>query len=210
MDRYGVGMVLIRPLAGAAVALALLLAAPAALAQSDLFQDFQGDGQIDPCAYSPDQLQNGLDNLPPDLQQYAPGFADQLRAGLEAQCGGTVAPTTESDEVVPTAAPPQPPATTTKIPRPPAPKVSATADLLGEVPAPSATSLPAGSNPPEGLLPLLLVGAMLLLLALVAAMRLSGLGADRVVAPLRVAFADAGARTGDALAYAWDLVRFGR
>ena len=78
-------------------ALALALAAARARAQNDLYNDFQSDGQIDPCAYSPGQLQNGLDNLPPDLQQYAPGFADQLRSGLEAQCGGGAVPAPGED-----------------------------------------------------------------------------------------------------------------
>src|SRR5918992_130165 len=74
---------------------ALLVAAPSASAQNQLYNDFQNDGEINPCAYSPGQLQNGLNSLPPDLQQYAPGFADQLRAGLEAPCGGAGASTAE-------------------------------------------------------------------------------------------------------------------
>lgn len=65
--------------------LALVAAGPASA--QDVYEDFRGDGEVDPCKYTDEQLQNALDNLPPDIVQYAPGFADQLAAGREG-CGG--------------------------------------------------------------------------------------------------------------------------
>jgi hypothetical protein len=50
----------------------------------------------------------------------------------------------------------------------------------------------------------------LLLLGLGGALRVSGLRTGRLTAPLGASFSDFGARTADALAYARDVVRFGR
>ena len=142
-----------RQLAGAAVAALALVAAAPAQAQNDLYNDFQSDGQIDACAYNPGQLQNGLDSLPPDLQQYAPGFADQLRAGLEAQCGGGAvpAPGEESGVPVPGGAGGGPP-TTTRVNTPAAPKPT-DRPVIGNVPAPGVSAIPDGNDPPGWLLP---------------------------------------------------------
>ena len=199
-----------RQLAGAAVtALALVAAAPAQ-AQSDLYNDFQTDGQIDACAYDPGTLQDGLNNLPPDLQQYAPGFADQLRAGLEAQCGGGAvpAPGEEAGVPVPGGTGGGPP-TTTRVNTPAAPKPS-DRPVIGNVPAPGVAAAPAGSDPPGGLLPLLAIGAALVALLIAAGSRFTGFGLERITRPLGVSFSDAGARTGEAFAFARDVVRFGR
>ena len=200
-----------RQLAGAAVtALALVAAAPAQ-AQSDLYNDFQTDGQIDACAYDPGTLQEGLNNLPPDLQQYAPGFADQLRAGLEAQCGGGAvpAPGEEAGVPVPGGSAGGGPPTSTRVNTPAAPKPS-DRPVIGNVPAPGVSVAPEGSDPPGWLLPLLAGLAMLLVLAISAAARVSGFGLERLTRPLGASFSDAGARTGEAFAYARDVVRFGR
>nr|MBA2342332.1 hypothetical protein [Thermoleophilaceae bacterium] len=56
----------------AAIGVAAL--APAAHAQdpnNPVLQDLQNDGQINnPCQYNPEQLRQGINNLPPDVQQY--------------------------------------------------------------------------------------------------------------------------------------------
>lgn len=193
-------------LAAAAVVTSLALAPPA-FGQDELYNDFQGDGQINACAYSPEQLQNGLNNVPPDVQQYAPGFADQLRAGLEAQCGGGAVPPPETDETIPG---PIAPTTKTRFPKPPAPQ-PARRQLIGEAPTPTVAATPTGSDAPDGLLPLIAVGGALLLLGTGGALRFAGgFGGERVLRPMRASFADFGARTADALAYARDVVRFGR
>ena len=194
-------------LAAAAVVASLALA-PSAFGQNELYNDFSGDGQINACAYSPGQLQNGLNNLPPDVQQYAPGFADQLRAGLEAQCGGGALPPPDTEQIIPGL--PIAPTTKTRFPRPPSPQ-PVRRQLIGEAPAPTVAASPAGSDTPDGLLPLIAAGGALLLLGLGGALRFAGgFGAERLTRPLRASFSDFGARTADALAYARDVVRFGR
>ena len=195
----------------AAAAALTLVAAPPAAAQNELYNDFQTDGQINTCAYSPGQLQNGLNNLSPDLQQYAPGFGDQLRAGLESQCGGGAvpAPGQESGVAAPGGGSGGGPPTTTEVKTPAAPKPTDRA-IIGNVPAPDVAAVPGGSDPPDWLLPLLAGLAALVTLATAAAIRLSGFGGDRFTRPLRASFSDAGGRTADALAYARDVVRFGR
>ena len=83
-----------------APALALVGAAPAS---ADPYDDYRRDGTINPCSYSPDELQRSRDALPPDVIQYSPGLADQLAAGQEG-CGGQApgaAPETRDSEVVP-------------------------------------------------------------------------------------------------------------
>jgi hypothetical protein len=64
--------------------MALSMSAPA-LGQ-DILNDFRRSGGINPCNYSDSQLRRGLQGLPPDIQQYAPGLADQLSGGREG-CG---------------------------------------------------------------------------------------------------------------------------
>jgi hypothetical protein len=194
--------------AAAGAALALLVTAPSAAAQSQIYNDFQNDGQIDPCAYSPGQLQNGLNSLPPDLQQYAPGFADQLRSGLEAPCGGGPAPASGEELTSPgLAGGGGGPSNTTRINTPAAPR-PAKRPSFGNVSAPSVGAAPAGSDAPGWLLPLLAGAVALAALLFAGVMRLTGYeGFGR---PLRASFSDAGGRTADAFAYARDVVRFGR
>jgi len=70
------------------VALALL-AFPAAAAADDfqkIFGDYKADGQLDNC-YQPDQIHNAGQSIPPDIEQYAPGFGDAL-SSAQTQCGG--------------------------------------------------------------------------------------------------------------------------
>ena len=188
-----------------------LVAAPSAGAQSDLYNDFQADGQIDACAYSPGQLQNGLDNLPPDLQQYAPGFGDQLRAGLEASCGGGAVPAPGDESGVsalPGGAGGGPP-TATRVNTPAAPKPT-DRPVIGNVASPAVGAVPGGSDPPGWLLPALVGAALLFAAMAMAAMRAGGFGLEGLTRPLRASFSDAGGRTSDAFAYARDVVRYGR
>jgi hypothetical protein len=193
--------------ATAGALLALLVAAPSALAQSQLYNDFQADGQINPCAYSPGQLQEGLNSLPPDLQQYAPGFADQLRGGLEAQCGGGAAPAPGEDLTTPGLAG-SGPSKNTRVNTPAAPR-PAKRQLLGDLAAPSVGATPAGSDAPGWLLPALVLAGALAALFGAAASGLIGFGPERFTQPMGASLSDAGGRTADALAYARDVFRFG-
>jgi hypothetical protein len=206
-------MSLARQVAGPLAGLALLAGAAPAAAQNELLNDFQTDGQIDACAYSPGQLQNGLNGVPPDVQQYAPGFADQLRAGLETQCGGGGAPAATE---TPSELAPAPTSTgggggggrATRVPDPPAPKLGP-ASPLGSVSATPLPAGPSGSDVPGWLTPLLAAAAALALLVLVG-LRWSRSGLEPFTRPLRASFGDARGRTADAVAEAWDFMRLGR
>ena len=66
---------------------AFLLAGTATAAAQNPIDDYRRNGTIDPCKYSDGQLRRGSGNLPPDVEQYAPGLADALNQGREG-CGG--------------------------------------------------------------------------------------------------------------------------
>jgi len=182
---------------------------------ADVFNDFRRTGTINPCNYTDGQLRQGLNGLPPDIQQYAPGLADQLAAGREGCGGGGGQPTAAVP--VPTApgAPPPPPpgapppVPKVKIPAPPAPKATARTRLANiDTPTVSTAAAATGSKTPRWLLPLLVclsLGAVLL-----AAVRFGGWSPERLTRPVRASFAEAGGRTADALAQLRDSVRFGR
>lgn len=185
----------------------------------EVFNDFRRNGTINPCNYSDGQLRQGLQGLPPDVQQYAPGLADQLAAGREG-CGGgggaqptAVAPVPTAPGAPPPSSPPPaapaPAAPTIRIPAPPAPKAKARARLADiDTPTVSTTAAARGSKTPDWLLPLLVflsLGAVLL-----AAVRLGGFSPERFTRPLKASFGEAGGRTADALAQLRDSVRFGR
>jgi hypothetical protein len=125
-----------------AVGLALGLAAPAS-GQSKIFQDFKNDGQINPCAYSPGQLKRGLQQLPPDIRQYAPGLADQLRRPCVRSVAPAPAPARQQGTTDPArpAAPSSPRRSRrkTRVPPPPAPRATARA-IDAAAPAVSARS----------------------------------------------------------------------
>ena len=186
-----------------------LTAAPTAAAGP--LDDFRRNGQIDPCRYSDRQLRNGLNGLPPDVQQYAPGLADQLAGGREG-CGGGAPGSTETrdTEVVPG------PAATggssggkkakAKVLRPPFPEPIPRI-RLAELESP-AVNANRGSDAPSWLLPLLL--ALAAAAAGVGLARMRGTSFDGLARPLRASFADAGGRTADAFAELWDSIRLGR
>jgi hypothetical protein len=139
------------------VLLAVLAAPPAATAQQEILDDYRRDGIVDPCAYSPGELQQGLENLPPDIEQYAPDLADQLRRG--AACAAPAPPPQQEQAPVaeapapvaeePAAAPPPP----TRIPDPPAPRTEQARVLAGAAPAAVAipTTRATESDLPAGL-----------------------------------------------------------
>ena len=185
-----------------------LAAAPGAAA--DPLDDFRRDGEINFCRYSDRELRNGLNGLPPDVQQYAPGLADQFSGGREG-CGGSAPGSTETRdaELVPVpgaAGGSGGRAARAKVPRPPSPKPIPRV-RLADVESP-AVNADLGSDAPGWLLPLLLVLAAAGALAALA--RVRGTSLDGLARPLRASFADAGGRTADAFAELWDSVRMGR
>ena len=197
-------------------AMALGAAAPAQ-AQS-VFNDFRQNGTINPCNYTDGQLRQGLNGLPPDIQQYAPGLADQLAAGREG-CGGGGGGGGQPAAAVPvpsapggggpTLPPAAPAAPQIKIPAPPAPKAKARARLADiDTPTVTTTAATKGPDTPGWLLPLLLLVFLVALLA--AGVRFGGWSAERFTRPLRASLGEAGGRTADAFAQLRDVVRFGR
>jgi hypothetical protein len=175
----------------AGVAAALMAPAAPAFAQNQIYNDFKKDGQVNPCNYSKGQLQQGLKGLPPDIQQYAPGLADQLRR----PCAAPVAPAPPSTPkrqrqvVIPTAAgrpgKPAKPA----IPAPPAPRARARRAI--RTAAPAVSRAPGGIDLPHWLqLGLLAMGAGVL--AVLASVRYLGIDAESLTRPMRASLAEGG------------------
>ncbi len=193
--------------------LATLAMAPAALAGP--LDDFRRNGSIDPCRYSDRQLRDGLNGLPPDVQQYAPGLTDQLSAGREG-CGaggGAGSGDTRQLESVPGPASVGGSggggngAARAKVPAPPVPKAADRQRLAG-LDSPAVTTAATSSDAPGWLAALLIIAG--LLAALFAFLRFRGVSPEGVTRPLRASFADAGGRTADTFAELWDSVRMGR
>ena len=187
-----------------AAALALGSAAPA-LAQNQLYNDYRQDGQVNPCSYSRGEIRKNLRDLPPDVQQYAPGLADQLRR----PCGGAPqsGPVQQSPAAAaPTGGPPAPPAARPSIPSPPAPKspvVRAVNATAPPVPANSGGSFP-------GWLVVTLGALAALAFAVMLAGRYGGLELEAFTRPLRASLAEAGGRAGDRAGDVRDLFRLRR
>lgn len=160
---------------GAAIAVSrVALASPsAALAQQEILNDSCRDGTIDPCVYSSGELQQGLEDLPPDIEHYAPDLADQLRRGAACASPAPAPPARAARQApAPTAAPPsaETPPAPPRVPDPPAPKREPAPVLAGAAPAAATvpTTRAAESDLPTGLL----IAAALALAAGAAATRL--------------------------------------
>jgi hypothetical protein len=185
---------------------AALLLAPATSAFADLYNDYKNNGSVNPCNYSPGEVNKQLKNLPPDVQQYAPGLADQLRR----PCGGapqsapvqqSPAAPTPSGGAPPPAAPGKP-----AIPSPPAPKAPAISVVNAAAPPVPANS--GGSFP--GWLVVTLGALAALALAVMLAGRYGGLELEAFTRPLRASLAEAGGRAGDRAGDLRDLFRLRR
>lgn len=200
----------------ATVALAafMALSVPVPALAQDILNDFRRNGTVNPCQYTDGQLRKGLQGLPPDIQQYAPGLADQLSAGREG-CGGGGGGGGEPAAGAPAAtgggggggpaAPAAEPAV--KVPAPPAPKAKARR-RLADIETPTVTATGTGTDTPGWLGPLLVVLSLAAILFTLA--RLGGWSPERFTRPLRAALAEAGGRTADALAELRESVRLGR
>lgn len=197
--------------------LAAVLLAPAAAAEAqNPIDDYRRNGTIDPCKYTDGQLKRGIGNLPPDVEQYAPGLADQLNQG-RGGCGGASPGGTETRqaEVIPGLAAGGNggnggngggDAPRAQVKAPPSP-VAVDRIRLADISTPAVSAKP-GQDVPGWVLPLLLLA--LVAAAVVAVVRLTGADTSRLTRPLGVAFRDAGERSGDAVAHLWDRVRLGR
>ena len=193
--------------------MALSVSAPA-LGQ-DILNDFRRNGGINPCNYSDGQLRRGLQGLPPDIQQYAPGLADQLAGGREG-CGGGGGGGGEPAGAAPAASggggggpsgsgPAAAPEV--KVPAPPAPAAKARG-RLADIATPTVAAGATGADTPGWLAPLLACVALAAILFALA--RFAGWSPERFTRPLRASLAEAGGRTADALTELRESVRLGR
>ena len=189
-----------------ATAATLMVALPApALGQGKLFQDYRRDGVVNPCNYSPQQLQQGLKNLPPDVRQYVPGLGDQLRRSCPTNSPPALQ---QQQQAVPAAAggtaPPPPPKPELVVPRPPAPNVSQPKRLGGV--APAIAQQPVDELPDwlAALVMALLVGGF----AGVLAWRYGALSLDGFGRRLKGSSVEVGEWIGDGFAAIGDRLRF--
>ncbi len=174
-----------------------VLAVPAAASADDfqtVFNDYKDNGQLDGC-YKPFQLHNAGQQIPPDVEQYAPGFGDALTAG-QAGCrsgGGGQAPVEEEPAPISagTSGPSTPAAPKKKtVKEPPAPK-KVPEPVLAKLPQPNlqpATSGVSGDTP-GGLIALIVAAGAALLIALAWAIAwFMGWSPERLTKPVSAAF----------------------
>lgn len=196
-------------MAGAAVA---ALAAPAVAAGPtpeqkayyEVFKDYSRGGEIDPCAYTTEELELALEAVGPDTRQYATDLPRAIRTAIATRARGACEVPTATP--VPTAVPtvaamvpppvtpsdggggPKPPEATavpmrTVIPEPPAPVVAASTrqDALPRVELDRAAAARPGSDAPVPLIGLGVLSALVLLAAaLLSTLRRLGTPAGRL------------------------------
>jgi len=66
----------------------LLFAGPASANLQAIVEDLRDDGAIDPCAHTGDELRSALDDIGPDVDQYAPELPGLIEDALAARAGG--------------------------------------------------------------------------------------------------------------------------
>lgn len=221
------------------VLLIVLLAAPPAHAATadeklanQVFTDYTKDGRIDPCDYSTADLETALDNVPPNVVQYASDYPAAIRQALRFRARGgcdedaaaPAAPSTPGAAApapgTPGAAPPADGGAAAPLPpvatapgEPPAPGTNVPPATAGD---PADTSVErAAAAAPDNAAPAPLVGLGLLavLLALTAAMLLAirrlGQGEGRL-APAYHSWREARWRAGGVWADFRDWLSLGR
>jgi hypothetical protein len=206
--------------------LALLAAAPA----SAQLNDYKNNGSIPKCKFSDKQLGGALGDLPPDIEQYAPGYADELRNARGGGCGsggggsgssgdGTTAGAQDRMQDVPApgaaggssggsgGAGGAGATSQVKVDQPPVPKPEKRT-RLANVTSPAITSQPTGPDVPTWAL--VLAGLALLIGSAIGVLYLLGADFTRYTRPLGAAAGEARARTSDRALQLWETVRFGR
>src|SRR4051812_39225528 len=77
-----------------AVVLLALLAVPAAASAAGfepIYRHFKADGAVSSCRWSDAQLRAAERDIPADVDQYAPGFAEQIAAARQQHARGECA-----------------------------------------------------------------------------------------------------------------------
>ena len=178
--------------------LAGLLAMPAAAPADDfdqIFDDYKSDGELNDC-YRPEELHNAGREIPPDIEQYTPGFGDALSAAQTRCSSGGGAPAAEEEEdpaavSAGTPGPGTPDAYLKKtVIEPPAPK-EVRPPVVGSLPDPTLNTATAAvsSETPGALIALLGAAAIAVLLALAWSLAwFMGWNLERLTKPLFAAF----------------------
>ena len=177
------------------IALASLTFPAGAMADDfqQLFGDYKDDGEINGC-YRPDQIHNAGRDIPPDIEQYAPGFGDAL-SSAQSQCGSGGAPADEPEEQEPalvSAGGPGGPDIERKktVREPPAPKVlppPVPTELAAPQLSPAAASV--SNDTPGALVALLVAAGIAVALALAWTVAwFMGWSPERITKPLFAAF----------------------
>ena len=173
------------------------LALPGTAAADDfdqIFGDYRSDGEINGC-YRPEELYNAGRGIPPDIEQYTPGFGDALSAA-QTRCssGGSAPAKEEAEEPAPiSAGTPGPGAkdvTKETVREPPAPK-AVDRPVVGSLPDPTLNTATAAvrSETPGALIALLVAAGIAVALALGWALAwFMGWSPERLTKPLAAAF----------------------
>ena len=152
-----------------------------------IFGDYKDNGQINGC-YRPDQLHNAGRNIPPDVEQYAPGFGDALSsAGVNCSSAAPSAPEEPKEPLI--SAGKSPDIEKKKAVRePPAPATpSVSTDIAAPNLAPAAASV--SRDTPGALIALLVAAGIAVVLALAWTLAwFMGWSPERLTKPLSAAF----------------------
>jgi hypothetical protein len=202
---------------------ALCLAAPAAHADAfdRVFGEYQSTGRIDPCNHSESDLEQARDDVPNDIEAYAPDFPNALDAAIEGRAGGSCdqgQPTEPSEQggapapttTTPTtpAETPAPGATVTPGPTPAATPAAPVTDQAIAKTAQAERASEAGT--PAPVVALGVLGALLALGGLAYGLAHCLAFDPRWARRLRFAVAEAGWRAGNTWSEFADWVRLGR
>lgn len=198
---------------------ALALAGPAAAASdpaAEVQADYRPDHKIDPCRHSQRDLETTKQLIPPDIEQYAPDFAEALDEALEARARGDC-----DQKQAP--APPTSSATPTPTPRPEVDRAKPTQTVVDPPPRPDpvtkraddgsvkrvAAAEPDNAAPAPVVWILVLTGVLAAVLITLTVLRLTGWGETRT-ATMRHAWGEAAWRVSGAWHDFLDFVRLGR
>ena len=210
-----------------AVLLALLAAAPAAQANAfkDIFGAYRTSGRVDPCAWSAKQLSSAKQQVPNDIDQYAPDFPQALDDAIARRAAGACAqqaaastaaatPPPASSSPGPTATTGVPPGTTPATGSGPAPQPAATSKPAPAV-ADNAVLAASKTSSSDAGVPAPLVALAVIALLMMLAALLYGLARwwawePRWLVRARHAGAEAGWRASGSWAEFRDWVRLGR
>ena len=170
------------------------LALPAGAVANDfqeIFGDYKADGRIDGC-YDPYEIHNAGQAIPPDIEQYSPGFGDAL-ASAQTTCDAAT-PSAPEEPAPPVsgsaggtsdAAPLQ---KKTTVPDPPAPKFKPPV-VPTDLTTPRLATAAISSETPGALIALLVAAGLAVLLAIAWGIAwFMGWSPERLTKPLSAAF----------------------